>query len=1224
MPRSHPLSFTQGSTRLGALVVSLVAGLALVASSAVLGQLQPFQPLGAALTQNIKFASPVPYQVFQRDANNRAEVPLVLNESSKDVKITDARINMMMTASPNGPKFVDGKLVGVPVGGPYTINVTIKKEKTTTQATIGPIFVGDLWVLSGQSNMEGVGDLIDVTPPNPQVMCLGMDGKWARAEEPLHWLVDSPDPVHSGDPKDRAARSAQQHKTRTKGAGLGLPFAVALVEQTQVPIGLVPCAHGGTSMEQWNPAKKGEGGKSLYGSMLRQIKLAGGKVKGVLWYQGESDANPEAAKKYGKVFTDFIASVRADLGESDLPFYFVQIGRFVSGGDPKPWNTVQEVQRKLPDCVPNTAVISVIDLELDDAIHVGTQGQKRAGQRLARIAERELFGRVGATTPTFERVSRGPHNTLIVEFKGVNMGPGMGGMRRMDGMAQRGMNNMPMQVQMQIQQMRMMQGMQSPGGPSGVGLGPDRHIMGFSIRKEDGAEIPLIFEAAVGRARDTVVLKLTGPVPPKSFLWYGHGLNPDCNLTDTADMAVPVFGPIALDAIPEFKPPSIATTGPAMRGTVPSHSAAPAPKPHAPAQTSHSQGPIKVLIITGDHGHDWKATTPVLKEILTKDKQISVDVTTTPAKDLTDSNLAKYDVLLLNYKDTPNGPPETKWSDANKAAFLKAVKDEGKGLVVFHFASAAFPKWDEFGKAIAGGWRSQGYHGPKHVYTVKKTAVKHPISDGLPAQFTHTIDELYQNSVMVPGNVVLATAYSDPKKPRGTGKDEPLIWVNHYGKGRVYNNALGHDPEAMSNPNFRAWMLRGVIWAANKGEIGTQTSAAPRVRLLPRAEYLDKMKAGWIGQMAGVAVGAPTEFHHQGEIVPAGEVPHWKPEMINQFNQDDIYVEMTFLRTLEQHGLGASARQAGIDFANSRYPLWHANRAGRDLLRGGIAPPDSGHPAKNKHADDIDYQIEADFSGLIAPGMPGTAVALGEKFGRLMNAGDGLYGGQFVGALYAEAFFERDPVKIVQAGLAAIPSQSQYHECISDVLAWHKQKPDDWEWTWNKVNEKYHKNLAYRRSSCSKNEKVPYKFNIDAKLNGAYIVMGLLYGKGDPDRTITIATRCGQDSDCNPSSAAGVLFTTIGYAKLPQRFVKALDTTRKFNSTSYTFPKLISVCEQLADQAVVQAGGRIDKSADGTQTYIIPVQQVKPSAYAPCWAPGPLAGSRFTPEEMKQIKPEGK
>ena len=113
--------------------------------------------------------------------------------------------------------------------------------------------------------------------------------------------------------------------------------------------------------------------------------------------------------------------------------------------------------------------------------------------------------------------------------------------------------------------------------------------------------------------------------------------------------------------------------------------------------------------------------------------------------------------------------------------------------------------------------------------------------------------------------------------------------------------------------------------------------------------------------------------------------------MVNVWGQDDLYVERTFLRSLEMYGLNVSMRQAGIDFANSKYQLWHANNAGRNNLRNGIAPPDCGHPEFNKHADDIDYQIEADYSGLIAPGLPNTVIALGEKFGRLMNYGDGLY-----------------------------------------------------------------------------------------------------------------------------------------------------------------------------------------------------------------------------------------
>ena len=89
-------------------------------------------------------------------------------------------------------------------------------------------------------------------------------------------------------------------------------------------------------------------------------------------------------------------------------------------------------------------------------------------------------------------------------------------------------------------------------------------------------------------------------------------------------------------------------------------------------------------------------------------------------------------------------------------------------------------------------------------------------------------------------------------------------------------------------------------------------------RKISVAEYRDKMKAGWIGQIAGVCWGAPTEFRWADKTIPEGDMPTWRPEMINDaFGQDDLYVEMTFLKTLEDYGLDVSIRQAGIDFANS-------------------------------------------------------------------------------------------------------------------------------------------------------------------------------------------------------------------------------------------------------------------------------------------------------------------
>ncbi len=383
-------------------------------------------------------------------------------------------------------------------------------------------------------------------------------------------------------------------------------------------------------------------------------------------------------------------------------------------------------------------------------------------------------------------------------------------------------------------------------------------------------------------------------------------------------------------------------------------------------------------------------------------------------------------------------------------------------------------------------------------------------------------------------------------------------------------------------------------------------------------EYLDKMKAGWIGQMAGVGWGGPTEFKWQNKIIPKDQMPEWQNQMINQFNQDDIYVEMTFLRTLEQYGLDVSIRQAGIDFANSRYMLWHANDAGRENLRSGIAPPFSGHPQYNSHADDIDYQIEADYAGLIAPGMPQFAVELGEKFGRLMNYGDGLYGGQFVAGMYAEAFFNSNIEEIVLAGLECIPAQSQYYECITAVINWYKTNPDNWIKTWELINQKYHLNPAYRKFSCSG---ATSDFNIDAKLNGAYIVMGLLYGKGNPDSTIIISTRCGQDSDCNPSNAAGILFTTLGMSKIPEKFKSNIDNETKFSYTEYNFPLLVEVCEKLTRSAVLRTGGKIETNSSDEEVFFIP--EIKPTPGKPeqSWQPAPITEAvQLTPEEIAQIK----
>jgi hypothetical protein len=383
-------------------------------------------------------------------------------------------------------------------------------------------------------------------------------------------------------------------------------------------------------------------------------------------------------------------------------------------------------------------------------------------------------------------------------------------------------------------------------------------------------------------------------------------------------------------------------------------------------------------------------------------------------------------------------------------------------------------------------------------------------------------------------------------------------------------------------------------------------------------EYVSKMKAAWIGQMIGVGWGAPTEFRFVAETIPDNEMPEFNSDMVNVFGQDDLYVEMTFIRTLEEYGIDCSIEQAGIDFANSVYMLWGANEMGRENLRSGIKPPASSHPDYHQGTDWIDYQIEADYSGIISPGLPNEVITLGEKFGRIMNYGDGVYGGMFVGGMYAEAYFENDVQKIIQAGLDCIPYESQYAECVRDVVKWHKENPKDWKKTWQQIENKYYKDPVYQKYKAVEPE---YWSEMDAKLNGAYIVMGLLYGEGDPDKTITISMQCGRDSDCNPSNAAGVLFTSLGYDKLDKKYTVGLNKETKFSYTNYNFPELTQVSLKLAKQFIVRNGGNIEKDSEGKEYFLIPKIKATPGKLEQSWEPSPYEGNaKFSPEEMSEIK----
>jgi hypothetical protein len=338
----------------------------------------------------------------------------------------------------------------------------------------------------------------------------------------------------------------------------------------------------------------------------------------------------------------------------------------------------------------------------------------------------------------------------------------------------------------------------------------------------------------------------------------------------------------------------------------------------------------------------------------------------------------------------------------------------------------------------------------------------------------------------------------------------------------------------------------------------------------------DKISGGWAGQVIGCTYGGPTEFQWNGTMIGDHVPIPWDEDQMEWWYDnapglyDDIYMDLTFVAVFEEHGLDAATDLHALAFANAEYPLWHANQAARYNILSGIMPPASGHWKNNPHADDIDFQIEADFAGLMAPGMINASSAISDKIGHIMNYGDGWYGGVFVAAMYTQAFVSDDIGFVVREALKAIPAQSRFYLTIADVIRWHERYPDDWKQNWFNLQKKW-----TAEKGCP--DGVFRAFNIDASINAAYIVLGLLYGEGDFGKTVDISTRAGYDSDCNPSNAAGILGTLLGYSNIPDYWKQGLDRVEDRNFV-YTDMSLLDVYDTgygHALQMIERNGGRV-------------------------------------------------
>ena len=383
----------------------------------------------------------------------------------------------------------------------------------------------DGWVLAGQSNMQGAGRTPD-TLSHQQIWMMNMDDKWRVARTPLHRIFESNAPAYqiahyqlSGDPeksmeKTRQFFREQAEKSRRNpvgGVGPGLYFARHVFAATGRPIGLIPCALGGSTIDQWDPAGKIRGDSSLYGAMLNRIRSAGKEnIKGLVWYQGESEALLGQPETYETKLLNLIDSFRKDLDRPDLPVLIVQIGRLIHR-DPvmaMHWEAIRDIQLKVIDKRPNLYLTSGIDLELDDCAHISSQGNQRLGARLGELALTHIYelpGHADQVEPQSIELKKDPASGspyLLLHYKGVTGN------------------------------------LKAPGSPSA-----------FEIRFGNDIRISHVISKIEMDPDDPAGLRLYLSAIPEetASLVCGPGINPYMNITDSADMPIPAFGPLEID-----------------------------------------------------------------------------------------------------------------------------------------------------------------------------------------------------------------------------------------------------------------------------------------------------------------------------------------------------------------------------------------------------------------------------------------------------------------------------------------------------------------------------------------------------------------------------------------------------------------------------------------------------------------------------------------------------
>ncbi len=332
----------------------------------------------------------------------------------------------------------------------------------------------------------------------------------------------------------------------------------------------------------------------------------------------------------------------------------------------------------------------------------------------------------------------------------------------------------------------------------------------------------------------------------------------------------------------------------------------------------------------------------------------------------------------------------------------------------------------------------------------------------------------------------------------------------------------------------------------------SERSSAREKSQLSDVEISDKIHGGWLGRCIGCMLGKPVEGWTKEKIerylMIAGSYPlsDFIPEVIphpagfdfdrgyyetglrgritHALRDDDIDYTVLNLMILERHGADFRTEDVGREWLD-KLPynrVYTAERAAYRNLINGIQPPDTA-TYLNPYREWIGAQIRADIWGYVCPGDPNQASDFAYRDSVLSHVKNGIYGEMFFSSLISAAFVQSDIERMIRSALSEIPRSSRLHRAIVDVMGWYRET-QDWKELWSRVSEKY-----------------GHYHPVHTINNAAMIVLSLLVGEGEFEKSITTAVMCGMDTDCNGATLGSIIGVLKGASSIPAKWSSPLN-----------------------------------------------------------------------------------